>query len=154
MKADRHGMVQMKAKGTWTINSPTNSAIIHGDDRKGADPLAQYPYVTPADAEHLESRGLAEVYEGSVPSGEGSGEETVDERAGRAVEENADAENSVEDTTGLSTRDTTAHSQPVHELAGSSAGRALNVASKGGDAGSDEAPSGGKAKAKAPAGEK
>lgn len=121
MKADRYGKVQLKATTFFTRNSPTTGAILHGDDRKEADAAAQFPYVSVDDAEYLVSENLAKEYSGEVPLNDAEARAmTVDERAGEYVEHHNDAENSVEQTTGLSTRQTTAFERPIEQLAGSS----------------------------------
>ena len=140
LKADRHGKVQLKATQFFTRNSPTTGAILHGDDRKEADAAAQYPYVSPEDAEYLISEGLAKEYSGDVPLNDDEARAmTVDERSGEYVEHHNDAENSVEQTTGLSTRQTTAFERPIEQLAGSGgANRAVLEGDDGGTAPASE----------------
>lgn len=149
-----NGLVLMQALQFFTVNSPTNGAILHGDDREEADPIARYPEVSEKDAAFLEARGLAKPYNGRVqggrPTEDGSGM-TVDERSGFMTETNADAEDSTERTTGLATRDTTTFEKPIEELAGSGgANQPRMIADDGrsGPAAEDEAPAGGKAAAK------
>lgn len=141
---DRHGMVQMKAKTFGTTNSPTSGQVLHVDSRSQADVNARYPYVSPADAEHLKGLGWAEEYDGRVPSADGA-DETIGEFAARNVEEHNDGEESVDPTTGLSTRSTTAFERAPHELAGAGGGGRTMVLGDIGGAGpgSDEAPAGG-----------
>lgn len=152
--ADRNGMVQMKASKFFTRNSPTTGQILHGDDRKEADNAARYPYVSPGDAEFLEKEGLAKPYSGSISEDGDAADDgtglTVDERSGVMVEENIDAENSVDATTGLSTRDTTAFPQSPEAMAGAGGtGREFTATDKtSGPASEPDAPaSGGESKA-------
>jgi hypothetical protein len=150
--ADRFGNVQMKALRLFTVNSPTTAVILHGDDREEADVAARYPYVSASDAVFLEKEGYAEPYDGKLPDADDSGE-TVGDRAARLTEESAEAENSVEATTGLATRSSTAFERPVEELAGQGGARTMNVAdATAAPASEEEAPASGKGKtAKAPA---
>lgn len=116
--------VQMKAKAFGTRSGARG--IIHTDDRKGADLMARYPLVSESDAVMLEREGLAERYDGKVPSAHeddeaAAGSMTVDERAGVMVEDQVDAENSVDLTTGLSTRQTTAFPDTPEDMAAAGA---------------------------------
>lgn len=117
-----NAMVQMKASTFFTRNSPANGVVLHGDDREKADIAARFPLVTEKDADYLEREGLAERYDGRLPKdasgGDGTGL-TIDERAGVFTEHHAEAEDSVEDTTGLATRQSTVFERPIEELAGS-----------------------------------
>ncbi len=140
-------MIQMIALSMFTVNSTVNGAILHGDDREGADAAARYPLVSEADAARLEKDGLAKPYDGKLPgdsSNDGAGL-TVDERSGVMVEGVNDAESSVEATTGLATRMTTAFEAPLENLAGAGgAERAVLTADdgKGEVAAEEEAPAG------------
>lgn len=113
-------MVQMKALLLYTVNSFVNGAILHGDDREGADVKARFPLVSEEDAQRLEREKLAERYEGKVPdenADDGTGL-TLGERAGVMMENVTDADNSVEAPTGMDTRMTTTFERPLEELAG------------------------------------
>lgn len=118
--ADRNALEQMKAKQFFTRNSPKTGAILHGDDRDNADVQARFPRVTPEDADFLEREGLAERYDGRVPratSSDGSGM-TVGERAGEFAGHHLDADQSVDRSTGLDTRQSTVFEKPIEEMAG------------------------------------
>jgi hypothetical protein len=139
-------MVQMKATGFFTRNSPTTAAILHGDDRKEADVAARFPLVSEDDAAFLEAQGLAKPYTGTVPAETGSDGTgmTIDERAGVMVEHYAEDEDSVEAPTGLDTRNTTAFENPLERIAGAVGGRSLTATDKtGAPVGEEEAPAGG-----------
>lgn len=132
-------LVQLKATTFYTRNSPTTGAILHGDPRDEADEIARFPQATEEDADYLEGEHLAERFDGSVPRGRRSGDAELDihERGAAQVEENIEAENSVDQTTGLSTRDTTAFDKPIDQLAGRSGSGAPVLQAEG-----DEAPAG------------
>jgi hypothetical protein len=153
-------LVQLMATAFFTRNSPTTGAILHGDPRDEADVLARFPQVTEDDADYLEDEGLAKRYDGKLPAEEkrGSsrarreaGDETVGQRAARMAEENAEADQSVSQATGLDTRGSTAFERDPSELAGSSgatAGRMLVENEDGGPASEEEAPASGKGRAR------
>jgi hypothetical protein len=139
-------MVRMKANRLFTVNSPFNGAILHGDDRKEADALARYPDVSERDAQFLENHPdkLASRYDGKIDDDDGeAGDVSIGERAGNMVEANADAEASVDATTGLSTRDTTAFAQPIEEMAGAQSARTIVAEDSTTAAPADEAPASG-----------
>lgn len=144
----RNALVLMMATTFFTRNSPTTGAILHGDDREEADVKARFPLVSEADADYLESEKLAERYDGKVPEEGVPGSETVNERAGRMADEHMEADQSVEQPTGLDTRGSTAFERPVEELAGSagSSRRMIDTGAEAPSASEEDAPASGKSK--------
>lgn len=138
--------VQMKALKFGTVSG--ERGILHTDDRKEADQAAQYPLVSEADAQRLERDGLAERFDGQVPTAEGDadgdGDVNTDEYSLRETENVAEAEDSVEVTTGLATRATTAFEAEPEALATGDTGRSITVEdSSTAPASPDDAPAGG-----------
>jgi len=129
-------LVQMIALTLFTVNSPTTGAILHGDDREQADVRARYPLVSESDAAFLEKNKYAERYDGKVPSEDGTEELSVGEYAARETEGVSEADQSVDQSTALDTRATTAFEAPVETLAGQGGVNTIVVAG-------DEAPTGG-----------
>lgn len=140
------GMVQMKAQGMFTRNSPTTGAILHGDDREQADKRAQFPLVSAADAQFLEDEGLAKPHSGSIDLSDDVVGMTIDERAGEFSQHYAEADAStVNGSTGLDTRQTTTFERPLEQIsaAGGANREVLRAASAGGDVAAEEdAPAG------------
>lgn len=138
-------MVQMMALSMATIAG--SRGILHTDDRKEADLAARYPLVSEEDAALLERNKFAKRYDGTVPTEDGEGDLTVDEYAERETEDSSDAENSVDATTGLATRSTTAFEAPVDALATGDTGRSITADDgRSAPASPDDAPAGGGAK--------
>jgi hypothetical protein len=137
--------VQMAATAFFTRNSPTTGAILHGDDRKEADAIARYPLVSEEDAAYLEREKLAKRHDGRVPAEDEDADnpaETIGDRAARVMEDHTEADQSVDQSTGLDTRASTVFEKPVEDLAGASgSGRSMIDAE---DTTTDEAPAGGR----------
>lgn len=139
-------MVQMMALAMGTISGARG--ILHTDERKGADLAARYPLVSEEDAVLLEGRKLAKRYDGSVPSADDEDEGLdVDSYAERETKDVNEAENSVDQTTGLATRATTAFERPPEQLVAGASGRTLTAEdNRSAPASPDDAPAGGGAK--------
>jgi hypothetical protein len=132
LKADRDGMVQLKAIGFGTINGPTGN-ILHADDRDAADKLARYPRVGLADAQRMVDMKLAEPFSGEPPEDDGDvvGMD-VGERAGEYAGHYAKQDDSVDASTGLDTRQSTVFEGPIESLAAAGgAKRAIITADDG-----------------------
>lgn len=132
LKVDpRDGKVQLKALGFGTVNGPTGN-ILHADDREAADKQARFPRVAPADAQRMIDQKLAEPYSGTVPGEDGDADMDVNQRAGEFVGHYADEDDSVDESTGLDTRQTTVFENPIETIAAAGgANRAIITAEDG-----------------------